>query len=91
MGWPWGIERDTLLVYPYPDSPDAWQKGAVAKHLRMVLSRGGKVVVYISASRVIALYGDMAVVGTEAEFAEVLNRPEFLTEGDLPNVDAGAG
>lgn len=83
FGWPWGIDRETLHVYPYPDSPDAWRKGAVAAHLKMVLSRGGKVVVYENARRVIAMKGDMAVVGTEAEFAELLNRPEL--QEDIPD------
>jgi hypothetical protein len=39
--------------------------------LRDVLARGGKVVV-VSGDKRIAIKGDMAFVGTEAEFAEIL-------------------
>lgn len=72
MGWPWGTDRETLFVYPYPNYPNAWKVPPVSDHLKMVLSRGGKIVVVIGAQR-IAMRGDMAVVGTEDEFAEILS------------------
>jgi hypothetical protein len=72
MGWPWGEDRDTLFVYPYPGYEGAWRKPPVAEHLRMILSRGGKVVVVTGATR-IAIKGDMAFVGTEEEFAQLLS------------------
>jgi hypothetical protein len=71
MGWPWGIDRETLFVYPYPGYENAWQKPPVSKHLQMVLARGGKVVV-VAGNKRIAIKGDMAFVGTEDEFAELL-------------------
>lgn len=71
MGWPWGEDRETLFVYPYPGHEDAWMQQPVAEHLRMVLNRGGKVVV-VSGTKRIALKGDIAIVGTEDEFAELL-------------------
>lgn len=73
LGWPWGIDRETLHVYPYPDDPEAWKRGAVAKHLKMVLKRGGKIVVYVNSGEVWSMRGDMAVRGTEKEFAELLS------------------
>lgn len=77
IGWPWGIDRETIHVYPYREYPDAWRRGAVKNYLRMVLSRGGKVVVYVNKDCVYAIRGDVAVRGTEAEFAELLfNLPE---------------
>lgn len=72
MGWPWGEDRETLFVYPYPDFPNAWRRGAVAQHLRLILSRGGKVVIVLKKHR-IALKGDMAFIGTEEEFEKFLN------------------
>lgn len=70
MGWPWGVDRETLFVYPYPGHPDAWRKPPVSDHLKMILSRGGKIVVVLQGRR-IALKGDMAFIGTEEEFAEM--------------------
>ena len=71
LGWPWGTDRETLFVYPYPGYEDAWQKQPVAKYLGEVLSRGGKVVV-VTGNKRIAMKGDMAIVGTEDEFADLL-------------------
>lgn len=71
MGWPFGLDRETLFVYPLPGYEDAWRSGPVSEHLRMVLSRGGKIVVVTGETR-IALKGDMAVIGTEEEFAQLL-------------------
>lgn len=74
IGWPWGMDRETVHVYPYPDHEDAWQKNPhVAKHLKMILQRGGKIVVYVNSQKVYSMYGDMAFVGTEAEFAQMLS------------------
>lgn len=70
LGWPWGIDRETLFVYPYPGHDDAWRKPAVADVLKRTLDRGGKVVVVLNNRR-IAIKGDMAFVGTEEEFAEL--------------------
>lgn len=78
MGWPWGIERETIHVYPYPEFPNAWREGAVRDHLRMILSRGGKVVVYVNSGEIYAINGDMAVRGTEKEFAELLTHEELV-------------
>lgn len=71
MGWPFGIERETLFVYPYPGHDDAWRKPPVSTHLQMILARGGKVVVVMGTQR-IAINRDMAVIGTEEEFASIL-------------------
>lgn len=71
MGWPFGTDLTTLFVYPYPGYEDAWRKSPVSNHLRMILSRGGKIVVVTGKTR-IALKGDMAVIGTEEEFADLL-------------------
>lgn len=72
MGWPWGLDRETLFVYPYPGHDDAWRVGPVAEHLKMILSRGGKIVIVTGKTR-IALRADMAVIGTEEEFAQLLS------------------
>lgn len=72
IGWPWGVERDTVHIYPYPDFPDAWKKNPVKDFIRRTLARGGKVVVYQDSKHLIAMRGDMAVLGTEEEFAELL-------------------
>lgn len=71
LGWPWGKDRETLMVYPYPGHDDAWQKPPVSTYLRSILARGAKVVVVLGAKR-IAIKGDMAFVGTESEFEELL-------------------
>jgi hypothetical protein len=71
MGWPWGEDRETLFVYPYPSHPNAWRIPPVSDHLRMILSRGGKIVVVTGKHR-IALRGDMAIIGTEDEFEQYL-------------------
>jgi hypothetical protein len=70
LGWPWGEERDTLFVYPYPGHDNAWRAEPVGSYLRMILARGAKVVVVLADKR-IALKGDMAIVGTEKEFEEL--------------------
>lgn len=70
MGWPWGEDRETLFVYPYPGHELAWRKPPVSDHLRMILSRGGKIVVVMNNRR-LAIKGDMAFFGTEDEFAEL--------------------
>lgn len=71
MGWPWGEDRETLFVYPYPGHDMAWQKPPVSLYLRSVLAKGAKVVVVIKDKR-IAIKGDMAFVGSEVEFSELL-------------------
>jgi hypothetical protein len=76
MGWPWGtIDRETLHVYPvpgHPKYPDAWRVPPVSDHLRSVLSRGGKLMIFVEGKR-IAVRGDMAVIGTEEEFEKLLS------------------
>lgn len=71
LGWPWGTDRETLFVYPYPGHETAWQYGDVAQYLGAVLSKGAKVVI-VAGDKRIAIKGDMAIVGTEDEFAEIL-------------------
>jgi hypothetical protein len=70
MGWPWGEDRETLFIYPYPGYEMAWQKPPVSTYLRNILARGAKLVVVTKDKR-IAVKGDMAFVGTEDEFAEL--------------------
>jgi hypothetical protein len=70
MGWPWGEDRETLFVYPYPGHDTAWQKPPVSHYLRSILAKGAKIVVVTKDKRV-AIKGDRAFVGTEAEFAEL--------------------
>jgi len=70
MGWPWGEDRETLFVYPYPDYPEAWKKPPVSDHLRMILDRGGKIVIVVGKKR-IAIKGDIGIEGTEDEFERV--------------------
>lgn len=71
LGWPYGVDRETLFVYPYPEHDDAWRKAPVGPYLKGVLARGGKVVIVLGDKR-IAIKGDMAFVGTEQEFADLL-------------------
>jgi hypothetical protein len=71
LGWPWGTDRETLFVYPFPGHDDAWQKPPVSLYLRSILAKGAKVVVVTKDKR-IAIKGDMAFVGTEKEFEELL-------------------
>ncbi len=74
MGWPWGVDRETLHVYPIPGHskyPDAWRYPPVSDYLQDLLRRGGKLMIFVEGKR-IAVRGDMAVVGTEAEFEKLL-------------------
>ena len=71
LGWPWGEDRETLFVYPYPGHETAWQKPPVSLYLQSILAKGAKVVVVAKDKR-IAIKGDMAFVGTESEFEELL-------------------
>lgn len=71
LGWPWGTDRETLFVYPYPGHDDAWQRPPVSQYLRGVLAKGAKVVI-VAGERRIAIKGDMAFSGTESEFEELL-------------------
>jgi hypothetical protein len=71
MGWPWGEDRETLHVYPYPGHDNAWQKPPISLYLRSILAKGAKVVVVAGDKRV-AIKGDMAFVGTESEFENLL-------------------
>lgn len=71
MGWPWGMERDVLHVYPYPGFENNWKLSPIKEHLQMILSRGGKIVIVTNSTR-IALKGSLAIVGTEEEFADLL-------------------
>lgn len=61
-----------MFVYPYPGHPDAWKAKPVADHLRMILSRGGKIVIVDGKDRIV-MKGDMAFIGTEDEFARILS------------------
>ena len=70
LGWPWGEDRETLFVYPFPGHDNAWRKPPVSHYLRQVLAKGGKIVVVVNKHR-IALKGDVAIIGTEEEFAEL--------------------
>lgn len=72
MGWPWGEDRDTLFVYPLPGHDNAWRQSPVREHLQMIVARGGKLVIVTGKTRM-AIKGDMAVVGTEEEFADILS------------------
>lgn len=72
LGWPWGEDRETLFVYPYPGYDNAWQRPPVSNYLRSILAKGAKVVVVAGTKRV-AIKGDMAFVGSEDEFAELLS------------------
>lgn len=71
LGWPWGEDRETLFVYPYPGFHDNWRKPPVSTYLRSILAKGAKVVVVYGDKR-IAIKGDMAFVGTEREFEELV-------------------
>lgn len=71
LGWPWGTDRETLFVYPYPGYETAWQKPPIGPYLRDVLAKGAKIVV-VTGDKRIAIKGDMAFVGTEAEFENLL-------------------
>ena len=71
LGWPWGEDRETLFVYPYPGFDMHWRKEPVRSYLRNILARGAKVVVVVKEQR-LAIKGDMAFLGTEDEFAELL-------------------
>ena len=71
LGWPWGEDRETLFVYPYPGHEDAWRKRPVSLYLQRILAKGGKVVIVMGEKR-IAIKGDMAFAGTEDEFATIL-------------------
>lgn len=73
MGWPWGQDRETMFVYPYPGHPDAWKEDPVKERIQLILSRGGKVLVYVDSNHLIALRGDTAILGTEAEFTDLFN------------------
>jgi hypothetical protein len=73
LGWPWGIDRETLHVYPipgHPKYPDAWRVPPVSDYLQDLLRRGGKLMIFIEGKR-IAIRGDMAVIGTEEEFEQL--------------------
>lgn len=72
LGWPWGIDKETLFVYPYPGFENNWRVPPVSTYLRSVLARGAKIVVVLGKHR-IAISGDMYLIGTEEEFAEVLS------------------
>jgi len=71
MGWPWGIDRETIYMYPLPGHANAWRVPPVSDKIKSILSKGGKVVIVIKNQR-IALRGDMAVIGTEEEFERLL-------------------
>jgi len=71
IGWPWAEDREALFVYPLPGHENAWRVGPVAEHLRLILSRGGKLVIVLGDKR-IALKGDMTFYGTEVEFERII-------------------
>jgi hypothetical protein len=71
MGWPWGIDREALYVYPMPGYEDNWRIDPVATRLKLLLSRGAKIIIMLPGGRLV-LRGDMAIRGTEKEF-EALN------------------
>lgn len=70
LGWPWGTDRETLFVYPYPGYDTAWQRPPVSLYLRSILAKGAKIVVVTKDKR-IAIKGDMAFIGTESEFEDL--------------------
>ncbi len=70
LGWPWGIQRDVLYVYPYPGFENNWRIGAVGEYLRALIARGGKIVVMLGDKRIV-LKDDMAIIGTEDEFSDI--------------------
>jgi hypothetical protein len=72
MGWPWGVDRQTLHVYTYPGHDDAWKQEPIRSHLQSILAKGGKLMIVIGKQR-IAMVGDRAVIGTEEEFAQLLS------------------
>lgn len=72
MGWPWGIEKETLFVYPYPGFENNWKLPPVSIYLRSILAKGAKLMIVTGKTR-IAINRDMAVIGTEEEFAKVLD------------------
>jgi len=62
-----------MFVYPYPDYPDAWRTNKhVVAYLKMILSRGAKIVVVTGKYRY-AIKGDVCMIRTEEEFAEILS------------------
>jgi hypothetical protein len=71
MGWPWGIDREALYVYPMPGFENNWRIDPVAARLKLLLSRGAKIIIMLPGERLV-LRGDMAIRGTEKEF-EALN------------------
>lgn len=70
MGWPWGIDRETMYVYPLPGYSNNWRYPPVSDHLKMILAKGGKVVVMVEGKK-IAIRGDMAIIGTDEEFEKL--------------------
>ena len=71
LGWPYGVDRETMFVYPYPGFENNWRKPPVSNYLKAILAKGAKVVVVVGDKR-ISIKGDMAFVGTEDEFAHIL-------------------
>jgi hypothetical protein len=67
LGWPWGVDRETLHVYPYPGHETAWQKEPVRSYLRSIVAKGGKLVIVMGGKRLV-IKGDVGFYGTEQEF-----------------------
>ena len=72
LGQPFGKDRNSLLVYPYPGHDTAWQKPPVSEYLKTILARGASVVVVLNDGKRLAIKGDMAFYGTDAEFSQLL-------------------
>ena len=72
LGWPYAQDRTVLFVYPDKNFPTAWQKPPVSEYLRMIVSRGAKLMVVVGKHR-FAIKNDMMVSGTEEEFENLLS------------------
>lgn len=71
IGWPFGLDRETMFVYPYPGFESNWQKPPVSTYLRDILAKGAKVVVVAKDKRLV-MKGDVAFYGTEKEFEDIV-------------------
>lgn len=85
MGWPFGIDRDVMYIYPYPDHPDAWKRSPVKDYIQEILHMGAKVLIFVNSDHIIYAYGNVVKIGTEAEFADLVfelrfgNKPKSLS------------
>jgi len=70
LGWPYSQDRETMFVYPFAEDQMAWLKPPVRDYLRDILAKGAKVVVVLKDKRLV-FKGDVGLIGTEEEFAEL--------------------